>query len=215
MKKLTEKEALLKMTQHLQQYDLYDLLPKLYARHLTEKTGVHFSEDGKLYGTNFSASPDKNGLKHVTVDPDQLAEKCIDNLIKTYGENYREDLKIFQDTRTLFDSYHFRIEKAGQYTMRAEYGGSMLAYVLEYVINGILHPDLSFTNQAWTYKTQYGGNGNKLDTVGTHTSDVYPNVTIKRYQNGRADIKGLTAQQYDKIQELYDLYERISKTQQK
>jgi len=208
-----------KLAHLIEEYDTQELNKKLYARMLNEATGLHFDTNTcTLYATDFKASgylsaksPD-HALTYSNPDPDELLGHTIKGLEKTYGTNWRDDLRLFQDTEALFSSYYFRKEKQGQYAMRSG-GESILGYVLDYIVNGVRPENYARTHQTWEEKhPQYGGTRSKLSVVGTHTSDLFPGMSIRVYANGRIDIKGLTAEQYDKLDELQALAERIRKT---
>lgn len=217
-KELTDNaKVTVKLARFIEKYDTQELNKKLYARMLKEATGLSFDTGTcTLYGLGFKATGYAtyldHELTHRNLDPDTLRDVVLKNLERTYGKNWREDLRLFQDTEALFSSYFFRKEKQGQYTMRSG-GASILGYVLDYVVNGVRPENYARTHETWEERRpQYGGTHNRLSVVGTHTSDLFPNMSVRVYANGRIDIKGLTAEQYAKLDALQELYTRIKNT---
>ena len=225
MKKLTPPATLIVSLAHLiGEHDATDLVMTLNSRNLLKETGLYFdTHTGSLVGTKYhpnetDASPDRFGKKYPehqwkyknTGDPVKFVLRVKKELEKRYGKNWQADLKLFQSLDSLFTHYHFRKTSEGSYTISGHYT-SMLAYFLDYIVLGLLHDDYSHCHEVWVYKTQMGGTGSKLSLVGTQTSEMMPGVSVKVFQNGRIDIKGLTATQYAKIDEVSAFHPRDSK----
>lgn len=207
MKKLSPNAKLVVALAHLiEEHDTKDLLGLLSSRNLLKETGLYFdSHIGNLVGTKYHAMrsqepkhPDYAWKYKNEEEPQKLVLRVSKELEKTYGKAWKQDLKLFQALDSLVTHYYFQKTGEGQYSIHGHYP-SMLAYFLDYIVLDKIGGDYSHAHEAWYYKHEMGGTGNKLSTVGTHTSEMLPGVAVKIFANGRVDIKGLTATQYAKI----------------
>lgn len=197
-KKLTTVDKLTFITANDPEYFKYDIdsmFQKSFDKALTRALPyTHFSD-----GHNYK-------LKTFRIDYEKTISAnaaSFEQFVISCGITI-PDFKLYYYCHSLLDSYYFRQSdegKSDQYSMSSN-GYNVLAQFIMFLVDGAYCKDYTEANkfldeQKISYSTQ------------STYAYTYGNISVKRFANGRLDIKGLTETQKYTIKKVFDIHQTL------
>ncbi len=198
MSELTKDQKLAFVVDNAKQVTDYDVNPLFYRVYngvLTNVLGCYVDNGSNVvevhsnfrYRVNYNISIEAN----VTAFNKMLQDRNMSGF----------ELKLYMNTRSLLHSSYFRKSETnkGGYSIYGE-GNKDLLFALRYVRSGILDDDYQPTNALADELGIKYNSGAYAYTIG--------NISVKRFQNGRLDIKGMTDEQQNRLDKIFVVGEK-------
>jgi hypothetical protein len=181
-----------------EQYKIKEVFESCFDKALSKVAGSTFSHGRHYLLKNLTVDyhiPKQAGMTAIEVNVDNF-KKYLSRL--TIPES---DFSIFMNHHLLFTSYYFRPGEKGNYEMKSE-GYSSLCHLVQYLVDGIARDTYKETNDfLGSQKIGYSQQSEYQYTYG--------NITVKKFKNGRVDLKGITSDQQTTIDKLFAIKEKI------
>lgn len=157
----------------LGEYELEEIERKLKAQDLEQRTGIHVNDRGEVYNSN---------IKLDLLLPIEKLVKEMDKGVKGYGDI---DFKAYNQLNSIITSYYLRHQKGNSYTVSSMEGYFLpsLMIFLDYITKGKIAHDLAAVHK-WLED-----NDLKKAIYSTQFAFEYNGVQIKKFKNGRLDLK--------------------------
>lgn len=177
----------------LDSYDLEKIYKDLFNKKARKQIGVYFNDRGETEKLRLSKKCDGyftsvnfalNYYESIEANEAQLSDELMKKGVTL------EEFKNYDDFSYVFSSCYLR--KDGEhYTISNEHSANSLINFMRFVVNGHTDENMKEANEFCDK------NGLRYDS---HAYEVtLENITLKKFKNGRLDIKGLTEAQEQTI----------------
>lgn len=188
----------------LDSYDLEKIYKDLFNKKARKQIGIYFNDKGETEKLRLSKKCDgyytTGNFALNYYEPIEANESRLSDELMKRGVTL-DEFKNYDDFNYLFSSCYLR--KDGEhYIISNEHSVNSLINFMRFIVNGHRDENLKEANEFCDK------NGLRYDS---HAYEVtLENITLKKFKNGRLDIKGMTAEQEATLNRYFEIKKALT-----